>query len=293
MSLLDEFQDIVKRGEPLAPHTWFQLGGPAEYFARPRSIEELSALVVRSREAELPLHVLGGGSNVLIRDEGVRGVVIKLDSAAFLGLSVRGNLIDAGAGVPLSTLLARAAKSHLAGLEPLAGIPGSVGGALLVNAGGRNGDIGQTVRQVTVMGWDGQVQVRSRQELEFGYRQTNIDSPIVLGGQFELEPDEPGAIMKRMRKTWIAKNASQPLGFQPTGCIFKDTNGGLSASMLIDQAGLKGTKVGGAEVSEREANFIIAHRGCTARDVLRLIDLVRSRVREQFGIDLELDIQIW
>jgi len=143
-----------------------------------------------------------------------------------------------------------------------------------------------------VMDWQGGIHVRRRDELEFNYRETNLDEPVVLAGQFELEPDNPEAIIKRMRKIWITKKASQPLGFQSAGCIFKNTRG-LSAGLLIEQTGLKGTKVGGAEVSERHANFIVANSGCTARDVLRLIDLVRSRVAERFGVELELEIKIW
>ena len=142
------------------------------------------------------------------------------------------------------------------------------------------------------MDWQGQVTVRQREELEFSYRETNLDDPVILGGQFELEPDNPDAILKRMRKIWITKKASQPLGFQSAGCIFKNTRG-LSAGLLIEQTGLKGTKVGGAEVSERHANFVIANAGCTARDVLRLIDLIPSRVAERFGVELELEIKVW
>lgn len=292
MLLLDEFRDIVKRDEPLAPYTYFRLGGPAEHLARPRSVEELSSLVARCRQEEMPLYLLGGGCNVLVREEGVRGVVVKLDAPAFTGSSIKGNTLDAGAGTQLSAVIMRSSKANLAGLESLVGIPGTVGGGLRINAGGRAGDIGQFTRQVTVMDWEGRVHVRERDELEFDYRQTNLDEPVILAGRFELEPDDPEAIIKRMRKNWITKKASQPLSFQSAGCIFKNTRG-LSAALLIEQTGLKGTKVGGAEVSERHANFIVASPGCTARDVLRLIDLIRSRVSERFGVELELEIQVW
>jgi UDP-N-acetylmuramate dehydrogenase len=292
MLLLDDFRDIVKRDEPLAAHTYFRLGGPAEFLARPRSIDELAALVTRCRQDNVPIRMLGGGCNLLVRDDGVRGVVVKLDEAAFGDVSIKGNLVTAGAGATLSNVITRSVKAELAGMEVLGGIPGTVGGSLAMNAGGRAGDIGQFTRQVTVMDWQGQVHTRYRDELEFNYRQTNLDDAVVLAGQFELEPDSPEAIIKRMRKIWITKKASQPLGFQSAGCIFKNTRG-LSAGLLIEQTGLKGTKVGGAEVSERHANFIVADPGCTARDVLRLIDLVRSRVAERFGVELELEIKIW
>lgn len=292
MLLLDDFRDIVKRDEPLAAHTFFRLGGPAEYFARPRSIEELAALVTRCRQGNVPLHLLGGGCNLLVRDEGVKGIVVKLDEAAFTDIKIKGNLVDAGAGALLSNVITKTAKAELGGFEVLVGIPGTIGGSLRMNAGGRAGDIGQFTGLVTVMDWQGQIHVRRRDELEFNYRETNLDEPVILAGQFELEPDNPESIIKRMRKIWITKKASQPLGFQSAGCIFKNTRG-LSAGLLIEQTGLKGTKVGGAEVSERHANFIVANAGSTSRDVLRLIDLVRSRVAERFGVELELEIKIW
>jgi UDP-N-acetylmuramate dehydrogenase len=292
MLLLNDFRDIVKQDEPLASHTYFRLGGPAEYLARPRSNEELAALVARCRQDNIPLHMLGGGCNLLVRDEGIKGVVVKLDQDAFTFMQVRGNLVDAGAGAVLSNVITKTAKAELGGFEVLVGIPGTIGGSIRMNAGGRAGDIGQFTSQITVMDWQGNIHVRRRDELQFEYRDTNVDDPVILAGQFELEPDNPEAIIKRMRKIWITKKASQPLGFQSAGCIFKNTRG-LAAGLLIEQTGLKGTKVGGAEVSERHANFIIANAGCTARDVLRLIDLVRSRVAERFGVELELEIKIW
>jgi UDP-N-acetylmuramate dehydrogenase len=292
MPLLDEFRDIVRRDEPLAPHTYFRLGGPAEYFVRPRSIDELAAVVRRCRKDDVAVRLLGGGCNLLVRDEGVRGVVVKLDEHAFTAVNVAASRVDAGAGAQLSNVITRAAKENLAGLELLVGIPGTIGGSLCMNAGGRAGDIGQFTSSVTIMDWAGEIHLRQRQDLQFNYRETNLDDAIVLGGRFELEPDNPEAIEKRMRKIWIMKKASQPMGFQSAGCIFKNTRG-LSAGLLIDQTGLKGAKVGGAEVSDRHANFIVANSGCTARDVLRLIDMVRSRVSERFGIDLELEIKVW
>ena len=292
MLLLDDFRDIVKQDEPLAAHTYFHLGGPAQFFARPRTIDELSTLVTRCRQEDVPLYMLGGGCNLLVRDEGVRGMVIKLDQPAFTEISLKGNRVDAGAGALLSHVITQSAKLELAGLEALVGIPGTIGGSLRMNAGGRAGDIGQFANQVTVMDWSGQIHVRTRDELEFNYRESNLDDPVVLAGQFELEQDNPDAILKRMRKIWITKKATQPLDFQSAGCMFKNTRG-LSAGMLIEQAGLKGTKVGGAEVSERHANFIVANEGCTSRDVLRLIDMIRSRVAERFGVELELEIKVW
>jgi UDP-N-acetylmuramate dehydrogenase len=289
---LAEFADIVKADEPLAPYTYFKLGGPAEALVQPRSRDELGAVVRRCFEAQLALRVLGAGCNVLVRDEGVRGVVLRLSAPAFTQVTVEGRRLRAGSGAALSALISEAARHALAGLEALVGTPGTAGGAVRHNAGDRSGEIGQHVTQVEVVDQAGKVQVREKDDLRFAYRWSNLDDPVVLAVEFALEPDAPEDIIKRMRKAWIQRKAGQPFSFQAAGRIFRDPRG-LSAATLIDQAGLAGTRVGGAEVSERSANFIIAHPGAAARDVLRLADLVRSRVRECFHVELELDISVW
>jgi UDP-N-acetylmuramate dehydrogenase len=292
MAALDEFAEIICRNEPLAPHTNLRLGGPAEMLIQPRSREELSAVVRRCYQDKIPLRVMGGACNVLVRDEGVRGAVVRLVDPAFTQVEVAGKRVKAGAGAAVSALISHAARHGLAGLETLVGIPGSVGGALRCNAGDRSGDIGQYVRQVEVLDSNGNVQVRDRDELRFAYHSSNLDDPVLLSAEFQLENDDPDAIVKRMRRAWILRKASQPLTYQAAGRIFKNPRG-LSASALIEQTGLARTRVGGAEVSERDGSFIVVHPGGTSRDVLRLIDLVRSRVQERFGVELELEIAVW
>lgn len=292
MAILTDFADIIKPNEPLAPYTYFKLGGPAEALVQPRSREELAAVVKRCFQDRIPLHVLGGGCNLLIRDEGVRGAVLRLHEPAFTRLTVEGHKVRAGAGAALSALISETARHGLAGLELLIGIPGTVGGALRCNASDRSGDIGQFVQRVEVMDERGTIEVRERSELSFTPGSSNLDDPVLLAAEFELEQDNPDAIVKRMRKAWIQRKASQPLSFQAAGRIFKNPRG-RSAAGLIEQAGLAKTRVGGAEVSDRNANFIVAHGGATARDVLRLIELVRSRVLERFGVELELEITVW
>ena len=292
LKYLEDFADIIKPGEPLAPYTYFKLGGPAEVLVQPRSSQELGAVVHRCLERDIPLRVLGGGCNVLVRDEGVTGVVLRLSAAAFTQTSVDGKRVRAGSGATLSALISEAARHALAGLETLVGTPGTVGGALRHNGGDRSGEIGQHVAEVEVIDSSGQLQVRDRDELRFGYQWTNLDDPVFVAATFELEPDTPGDIVKRMRKAWIQRKASQPFSFQAAGRIFKNPRG-LSAATLIEQAELPGARVGGAEVSERDANFIVAQSGATARDVLRLIDMIKSRVQECFHVDLELDISVW
>lgn len=289
---LEDFADIVKANEPLGPYTYFKLGGPAEALVLPRNRAELAAVVKQCGQAGLPLRVLGGGSNLLVREEGVKGVVLRLTGAAFAEIKVDGRRVRAGAGAALSSLISQSARHNLAGLETLVGIPGTVGGALRGNAGDRSGEIGQFVRRAEVMDERGDVHERDHDELRFAYRWSNLDEPVLLAAEFELETDDADTLVKRMRKAWIQRKASQPLSFQAAGRIFKNPRG-LTAATLIEQTGLAKTRVGGAEVSDRNANFIVAHAGATPRDVLRLIDLVKARVRERFTVDLELEIGVW
>jgi UDP-N-acetylmuramate dehydrogenase len=292
MPLLDAFKEISLLDEPLGPYTWMKIGGPAQFLVRPRNPDELLEVVSYCHEEQIPVRVLGGGSNVLVRDEGISGAVVQLVDESFSRISIDGASVQAGAGALLAQLISHSVKAELAGLETLSGIPGTVGGALRGNAGGRSGDIGQFVDSVTAMNAKGEISTRRGNDLWFGYRESNIDELIILEGTFSLQPGDPQEITRRMRKLWIMKKATQPLSFQSAGCIFKNPRG-LSAGSLIEQAGLKGIRVGQAEISDRHANFIVTHPNAKSDDVLRLIDLARSKVSEQFGVDLELEIKIW
>jgi UDP-N-acetylmuramate dehydrogenase len=292
MARLEDLDEIIRRNEPLAPYTHLRLGGPAEMLVQPRSYDELSRVVRRCFEEKVPLRVLGCGCNMLVRDEGVAGAVLRLSEPAFTRVTVEGRRVRAGTGAAVSALISAAARHNLAGLEPLVGIPGTVGGALRTNAGDRGGDIGQFVQKVEVLDTRGRQQVRDRDELRFAEHDSNLDDPVLLSVEFALEPDDPDAIVKRMRKAWVLRKAAQPAVFQAAGRIFKGPRG-LSASALLDQAGLARTRVGGAEVSDRDPNYIIVHPGATSRDVLRLIELMAARVQERFNIALEQEIAVW
>ena len=292
MASLKGFESIIRPAEPLAPHTWFHLGGPAEYFAEPGSVDELAALVNRCRAENIGIRLLGGGSNILVRDAGVRGVVMHLSNPAFSDVKIDGQTVTAGGGAKLGHVISTVVREGLGGLETLVGIPGTLGGALHGNAGGHGGDIGQWTSQATVMLRSGEIVVRRREELVFAYRQSSLDELVILDAQFRLESDDPEDLTKRMQKQWIIKKSNQPLSHQSAGCIFKNPRG-MSAGMLIDQAGLKGTRVGQAEVSDRHGNFIVANAQATSDDVLKLIDLVQQRVAERLGIELEREIEIW
>lgn len=282
----------VREKVPLAERTWLKLGGPAQFFAEPTNVDELLAVVQRSRDEGLQVRLLGGGSNVLVRDEGVAGMVVSLSGPEFSTITINDNKVTVGGGAQLANVITAAVGAGLAGLEPLVGIPGTIGGALHGNAGTQAGDIGQWTCGATVMTRGGEIIVRERNDLVFAYRQSSLDELAILDAKFELEEENPDDITKRMQKQWIFKKANLPMAHENTGCIFRNPRG-MSAGMLIDQAGLKGETIGGAEVSQRHANFFITHPKATTRDVLKLIDVVRSRVAERMGVELETEIEIW
>jgi UDP-N-acetylmuramate dehydrogenase len=292
MPLESEFETIVRRGELMAMHTWFQLGGPAEYFAEPETPEQLIALIKRCHDEGVRVRILGRGSNVLVRDEGVKGMIVHLSAPAFCGIRFEDRSVVTGGGALLGQVVTSAVNRGLSGLETLIGIPGSVGGALHGNAGTRTGGIGQWTIHATVISVAGDVFQRQADELAFGYRQSNLDELVILEARCQLEEENPSELAKRMQKHWILKKASQPLGYQSAGCVFKNPRG-ASAGEMIDQAGLKGTRIGGAVVSDRHANFIVAEPECTSEDVQRLIDLVRNQILERLGVELELELEIW
>lgn len=244
MSSLDDFKDITRTDEPLAPYTWLKVGGPAQYFIQPRNVEELTAVVRCCHDEQIPIRLLGGGSNLLIRSEGVSGVIIRFQGEEFSRIEVQGTTIRAGAGTPISQLISQSVKAELAGLESLAGIPGTVGGALHGNAGGRSGDIGQFVQSVTVLTAKGEQFTRTDDELSFGYRQSSINELVILEAAFQLQKDDPEEIVRRMRKQWIMKKATQPLTFQSAGCIFKNPRG-LSAGGIDRTVRAEGNSSGG------------------------------------------------
>jgi len=292
MDIFSGLEKIVEINYPLAKRTWYGLGGPADYFLRPQTVEQLRQVVQRCNENNITIYVMGFGSNLLIGDDGLRAAVIKLEADQFAQLKLDDEQITAWAGVELSKLVLTCVQKGLSGLEALTGIPGSMGGAVRMNAGGNFGDIGAVVETVTLMDSHGSVFEKSKPELMFDYRTTNINAKFILNALLKLTTADPEQIMRTVKEIWVYKKNSQPLNTINSGCIFKNPRG-VSAGALIDRAGLKGQRIGGAVVSEKHANFIIAEKGCKSRDVMRLIDIVKQRVKEQFDIELELEIEIW
>jgi UDP-N-acetylmuramate dehydrogenase len=284
--------EIVTADVPMAPKTWYRIGGPARWFVQPRTAEELQEAAGRCVENDIPIYVLGLGANLLVGDSGVNGAVFKLGEEYWRRVKFDNNVVEAGAGVDIQKLILRTVRQGLAGIECLAGIPGTIGGGIRMNCGGKFGDLGARVTHVQVMDANGHLFERTKDDLVFEYRSTNISATFILGATLELEEEDPERIMKRTKEIWMYKRNSQPLNTKNAGCIFKNPRG-LSAGALIDQAGLKGMRVGGAEVSAKHANFIIAHPGCKADDVLKLVKLIREKVYEKNEIDLESEVKIW
>ncbi len=292
MSWWTEFASRMEHDAPIGRETWFRLGGRARHLFRPDDTDALSLLMRRAKQEGVPVKVLGSGANVLISDDGFDGVVVRLDSDAFRTTEQHGTSLRVGAGVELMPLARRCSENGLTGLECLAGIPATIGGAARMNAGGREGELGDVVREVRVLQSDGDLETWPHERIGFGYRRTNLGRCIVLSVLLELGEDDPRRVKRRFDDCFERKKRSQPLADCSAGCIFKNP-AGQSAGALIDRAGLKGARYGGAYVSKCHANFIVAEHGATASDVMHLIDVVRERVRCVFDIELEIEIDIW
>lgn len=292
MDPFEGLEQVVTEHAPLAPRTWYKIGGPARWLIQPRNPQELSEAVLRCAENQIPIYVLGLGANLLVGDAGVNGAVFRLDADYWRRVKYEQNTVEVGAGADMQKLVLRTVRQGLAGVECLAGIPGTLGGGVRMNAGGKFGDLGAVVTRVQVMDAEGSIFERTKDDLVFDYRSTNISAPFILGATLELEEDDPERIMQKTKQIWMYKRNSQPLNTKNCGCIFKNPRG-LSAGALIDQACLKGLRIGGAEVSTKHANFIIAYPGCLADDVLKLVKIIREKVYEKNQLVLESEVKIW
>lgn len=289
---IEQFNEILQRDVSLADLTWLRTGGPADYLLTPRTESELLAVVSACRSDSLPIHILGCGSNLLVRDAGVRGAVIRIADPLLSEIRIDGTSVEAGAAALLSSVITEATRAGLGGVEHLVGIPGTIGGAVVGNSGGRSGDIGQLIRSVRVLTQAGDVAIRRGDELSFSYRRSSIQDLVLLSAELALHRDDTDELMKRMRKNWIMKRSTQPLADQSAGCIFRNPRG-LSAGALIEQCGLKNASVGKARISDRHANFIVTEPGATSTDIEMLIVRVQSAVAAKYSVELELEIQVW
>ncbi|MDX9757528.1 MAG: UDP-N-acetylmuramate dehydrogenase [Bacteroidota bacterium] len=275
--------------EPLAPLTSFRIGGPVDIYIEPASIDEIAALVTHLRGGETPYVVLGNGSNVLISDEGIHGVALSIERH-FSTLAFEDGIVTAGGGVRLSKFVDFCVRHQLAGSEMLAGIPGTLGGAVIMNAGAYGGEISDYMIDVTVLR-DGTPRTIEKTDAGFRYRGSDLRRDIVLAARFRFPEGDETVLKARRKELLLKRNAAQPVNHPNAGSIFKNPPGDFAAR-LIEESGLKGFAVGGARVSERHANFIINTGGATAADVLDVIRHVRRTVRERHGVSLELEIRL-
>jgi UDP-N-acetylmuramate dehydrogenase len=281
----------VLHGEPLSRHTYFGIGGPADTMVYPADLEDVKTVLAVARDQGVPVLVLGGGSNVLVREGGFRGLVINL-SSSFLELVAVGEQVRCGAGVRTSRLVAFSARAGLCGLEGLSGIPGTVGGAIHGNAGTPEGTVSDRLDWVRLVDSSGEEREIPRQELRVAYRDGGIPrGAVVTQAAFTLQRGDPAEIRRTVSRLLVRRNQTQPVEFRSAGCIFRNPPGDV-AGRLIDRAGLKGMRRGGAQISHKHANFIVNLGGATATDVLWLAERARAEVMRTAGVALELEIQV-
>ena len=284
-------EDQILIDEPMARHTTFRVGGPADAMFLPESADQLVAAIDAATAAGVPVLVIGNGSNLLVRDGGIRGLVIALGER-FSAMECSGRVVTAQAGASLARVAAFAQGNGLAGLEFASGIPGTLGGGCAMNAGAYGGQLSDVLIDAEVY-LDGAVRTLTRDEMQMGYRTTLPlrKGGIVLSARFALSPDDPEAIGARMRELNARRRDKQPLNYPSAGSVFKRPEG-YFAGALIEQAGLKGRAVNGAMVSEKHAGFIVKAGEATAADILALIAIVQTEVEARFGVRLETEVRI-
>lgn len=289
ISVLPELETRIKADEPLARHCTWAIGGPADVFIELRSLEELKKIQAFCRSEQAPIFILGWGSNVLFPDEGLRGVVVQL-RGDFERIEFDGTHVYAGAGVHLPKLAKRCAEKSLSGTEALAGVPGTVGGALMTNAGTPRGSIGDVVEWVEVLESDGSVRRIHRAEIDLKYRHSNLEGKWVVGASLSLSPSQNGEVLNRIKEELQTREHTQPLGTKNVGSVFKNPSNDYAAR-LIEASGLKGFELGRVRFSPKHANFIENMGGASAQEALALIALAKQTVREKFNVELELEVK--
>jgi len=282
---------FLRRDEPMAKHTTLRIGGPAGVYAEPASEADLAVILKVCSEHGVNFFVLGRGSNLLVRDGGFRGVVICLSQPHFSRIEIDGTRIRCGAGARQKSVAVEARRAGLSGVEFLEGIPGSIGGALRMNAGAMGGETFNVVKSVRVMDFAGQFSELTPSEMAVTYRSCALlKNHIALGAVFQCTPQPPEEIEARMKIYSEKRWSSQPAA-PSAGCLFKNP-ATIPAGKLIDELGLKGTKVGGARISLEHGNFLVNDGGATAKDVLELIEIVRAKAKAERGIDLHPEVEI-
>ena len=281
----------IKPDYPLKDKTTFKIGGRAQFFCEPGNRGELSLLVKAAKDGKFPLFVLGAGSNLLVSDKGVKGLVIKLSSACFKKIMIKDEFVRVGSAVTLAGLAKSAKERSLCGLEFLAGIPGTVGGALAMNAGCWGKNFGDLVKEVEIMNQNGKIECLKKSQIDFGYRKSSLAKYIILSCLLKLEKGERAGIEKNTAGFMAHRRQTQDSAYPNAGCIFRNPD--VPAGKLIELCGFKGRNAGDAFVSQKHANFILNKGKASSKDVLRLMQLIRKRVKSKFKLNLQPEIKIW
>ena len=296
LNLQEIFADCTAKelliNEPMSKHTSFKIGGPADVIALPANEEELQALLKRAKDNGIPVTLIGNGSNLLVRDKGIRGLVIKLGNM-LCKIEAEGERLSFGSGVSLAMASRKAADLELTGMEFAVGIPGSIGGAVYMNAGAYDGEMSKVVESVRVIDTNGDLMLLKAEQLEFAYRKTKLQKSglIVTEVNLKLEPGCKDDITSKMADFSHRRISKQPLELPSAGSMFKRPVG-YFAGTIIEQTGLKGYTVGGAQVSEKHAGFVVNVGGATAADVLQLIKDVQDKVFSAHGVQLEPEVLV-
>lgn len=295
-----QLQEIVKKNnilknEPMAKHTSFKIGGIADYFIKVTDIEELKKLLEFSNKNKIPITIVGNGTNILVRDGGIRGIVIKLELNGFKIKRINAGdvLITVESGMTLAALAAIALKEEITGLEFLAGIPGSIGGAIRMNAGAYGGEMKDLVVKTRYMTYDGKIKTLELSKHEFEYRNSIFSKMdvIIIDTTIKAKKGNKLEIQEKMDEYSASRKKSQPLEYPNAGSTFKRKEGVLTAK-LIDECGLKGFSVGDAEVSTKHAGFIINKGKATAKDILELVEHIKTEIKKKYDLDIELEILV-
>ena len=289
LRILTKEQVLV--AEPMSRHTTFRVGGPADYYLKPNAAQIKEVLALCEKES-VPVQIIGNGSNLLVGDGGVRGVVLEIGSGMD-GLTIEGNVITAQAGASLARIAQEAAKASLSGLEFASGIPGTVGGAVVMNAGAYGGEIRDVLKWADVLLPEGEIHRFTTEELHLSYRHSIVPelSGVVLAAAFALEQGERIQIREHMEELRVRRVAKQPLEYPSAGSTFKRPEGHFAGKLIMD-AGLKGYRVGGAQVSEKHCGFVINREHATAADILKLMQEVQDKVQICFGVQLEPEVKL-
>ncbi len=282
----------IFKNEPMSKHTSFRVGGPADIMVIPETVEEIRTLLSCIKENKYPFFIMGNGSNLLVKDKGIRAIVIKiLDN--FNNISVNDDIIEAETGILLSKLSNVAMRNGLSGLEFASGIPGTLGGAIVMNAGAYGGQISDVLLETEYIDLEGQIKILEMEKHDFGYRKSyfNNGSYIVLRARLKLVKCDREQINKKMQILNAQRTEKQPLSFPSAGSIFKRPEGHFTGK-LIQDAGLRGFTIGGAQVSEKHTGFIINKGGATAKDIIDMIQCIKQKVRDKSGVELETEVRI-